>query len=196
VIPFSLNKVWNLISRTIVPFIHQDDVVGTSSQTGLGDVVQSLFFSPVKTEPFIWGVGPALLLPTATDEFLGTEKVGLGPTVVILKQSGHWTYGALWNHIWSVAGDDNRADVNSTFLQPFLSYTTKTAWTYTFNTESTYDWTGEQWLVPIHFQVTKLVRFGKQPVSLGGGLRCWATSPSGGPEGCGFRIVVVPLFPR
>lgn len=196
VIPFSLNKEWNLISRTILPIINQDDVVGRSRQAGLGDITQSFFFSPAKTEPFIWGLGPVLLIPTATDGSLGTEKFGLGPTLVILKQQGQWTYGALLNHIWSVAGDDDRADVNSTFIQPFLSYTTRTAWTYTFNLESSYDWTGEHWSIPIHFTASKLVRFGRQPVSFGGALRCWATTPDGGPAGCGFRIIVTPLFPK
>lgn len=196
VIPITLNDNWNLISRTIVPIMHQNDVVGTSDQTGVGDIVQSFFFSPSKTEPFIWGFGPVLLIPTATNDFLGTEKFGIGPTFVILKQQSGWTYGALLNHIWSVAGKDSRADVNSTFLQPFLSYTTRTAWTFTLNTESTYDWMGEQWAVPIHFQVAKLVRFGKQPVSFGVALRCWATSPAGGPEGCGPRVIVTPLFPK
>ena len=114
VIPIALNKSWNMISKTLLPMIHQDDMVGRSSQTGLGDMVQSFFFSPNKTEPFIWGVGPVLLIPTATNGSLGTKKFGLGPTVVALKQQGKWTYGALWNHIWSVAGDSDRADVNST----------------------------------------------------------------------------------
>jgi hypothetical protein len=196
VIPISLNQDWNLISRTILPIMHQSDAIDTTSQSGLGDIVQSFFFSPNKTEPFIWGVGPALLIPTATDELLGTEKFGLGPTVVVLKQQGPWTFGALWSHIWSVAGADDRTDVNGTFLQPFLSYTTRTAWTYTFNLESTYDWEEEQWGVPIHVQVTKLLKFGKQPISLGGGLRSWATSPSGGPQGCGLRFIFTPLFPK
>ena len=196
VIPITLNKSWNMISRTILPIIHQDDTVGRSSQTGLGDMVQSLFFSPNKTQPFIWGAGPVLLIPTATDEFLGTEKFGLGPTVVVLKQQGKWTYGALWNHIWSVAGDDDRADVNSTFIQPFVAYTTRTAWTFLLNTESLYDWKADAWSVPIHLVAQKLVKFGTQPVSIGGALRCWATTPAGGPQGCGFRFIVIPVFPK
>ena len=171
VIPMSLNQNWNLISRTILPVMHQRDVIDTTSQNGIGDIVQSFFFSPSKTQPFIWGLGPVFLIPTATDELLESEKFGVGPTLVALKQQGHWTYGVLWNHIWSVAGDADRTDVNGTFLQPFLSYATSTGWSYTFNLESTYDWEGEQWGVPIHVQVTKLLKFGKQPVSIGGGLR-------------------------
>ena len=99
VIPVALNKDWNLISRTILPVMAQDDVVGTSSQFGLGDTVQSFFFSPNKTEPFIWGAGPVLLIPTATDEVLGTQKFGIGPTVVVLKQQKGWTVGTLFNNV-------------------------------------------------------------------------------------------------
>jgi hypothetical protein len=196
VIPIALTPHWNVISRTIVPVMYQDNVVGIFSQAGLGDTVQSFFFSPNKTQPFIWGLGPALLIPTATDDLLGSKKFGVGPTLVVLKQQKGWTVGTLMNHIWSVAGPDTRPSVNSTFIQPFISYSTKTAWTFSLNTESTYNWTAEQWSVPVHLSASKLLRFGTQMVQVGGGPRCWATSPGGAPKGCGFRAVVTPLFPR
>ena len=103
---------------------------------------------------------------------------------------------SLANHIWSFAGDDDRADVNATFLQPFLSYTTKDAWTFTLNTESTYNWEAADWSVPINALVTKLIVIDKQPVSLGAGVRYWAASPDGGPDGFGVRAVVTLLFPK
>jgi hypothetical protein len=130
VIPISLNADWNLISRTIVPVVSQNDIAGNSGhQFGLGDTLQSFFFSPAQPTSggIIWGAGPAFLLPTATDPLLGGEKWGAGPTVVALKQDGPWTYGMLANHIWSFAGDHSRDDVSSSFLQPFVSYTTPDA---------------------------------------------------------------------
>jgi hypothetical protein len=199
VIPISINDDWNLISRTILPVIWQDDVAGRSGdQFGLGDITQSFFFSPKQpTENgIIWGAGPAFLLPTATDDLLGSGKFGLGPTAVALKQSGGWTFGALVNHIWSVAGEGSKPEVSSTFLQPFVSYTTSDAWTFGVNTESSYDWKGDHWAVPINFQVSKLVKFENQPVSFTAGARYWATSPENGPEGWGFRVAVTMLFPK
>ena len=123
VIPFELSKNWNLISRTILPVIDQEgiDLAGVTDEFGLGDTVQSFFISPKSSDP-IWGLGPVFLIPTATDPVLGSEQWGIGATAVVLKQSGPWTYGALANHLWSFAGDDARADVNATFLQPFVSY--------------------------------------------------------------------------
>lgn len=197
VIPFSINEDWNVISRTIVPYVYQDDVIGTTSQSGLADTVQSLFFSPVEPGPggWIWGAGPVLQIPTATDDLLGEEKWGAGPTAVALKQEGHWTYGALFNHVWSFAGEDNRADVNRTFLQPFVSYTTKTFTTFGLNTESSYDWEREQWTVPMNMFVQQLLKVGSQPISLQLGGRYYAEGPSGAPE-WGLRFQVSFLFPK
>jgi hypothetical protein len=199
VIPITLNEHWNLISRTIVPVVRQDNVAAPSgTQFGLSDTVQSLFVSP--SEPtaggLIWGVGPVMLLPTGTDDLLGARKWGAGPTAVILRQQGPWTYGTLANHIWSFAGDDARNDVNATFLQPFLSYTTKDAWTFTLNSESTYDWTSNEWSVPVNAMVSKLVTIDKQPISFQAGVRYYAASSDNGPEGLGARASITFLFPK
>jgi hypothetical protein len=199
VIPFSLNEDWNIISRTILPIITQDDIFSNAGkQSGLGDVVQSVFFSPKQaTESgWIWGAGPVITLPTATDDLLGTDKWGLGTTVVGLKQNGAWTYGALANHIWSVAGNDNRQDVSATFIQPFLSYTTKEAVTFALNTETTYDWESKQWTVPINVSASKVTRVGNQLISIGGGIRYWAESTKAGPEGLGVRLLFTLLLPN
>jgi hypothetical protein len=163
VIPFQLGPDWNLISRTIVPVIWQDDIFpGAGSQFGLGDTTQSFFFSPSHTVNGItWGIGPVFLVPTGTDDLLGTGKWGAGPTAVALWQGSGWTIGALVNQIWSFAGDDDRPDVSQMFLQPFIAYTTPDAWTFTLNTESTYNWETEAWSVPINAQVAKLVHLGR-----------------------------------
>ena len=129
VIPITLNKEWNLISRTIVPIINQKDVSAPGVRnSGIGDVVQSFFFSPVQPTAtgWIWGAGPVLLLRTGEDNLSG-EKWGGGPTAVVLRQHGGWTYGGLANHIWSFAGSDSAPDISATFLQPFVSFTTKSA---------------------------------------------------------------------
>jgi hypothetical protein len=198
VVPISLDSDWNLISRTILPVIGQSDVTGpATSQFGLGDVVQSLFFSPARPSAsgLVWGAGPVLLVPTATDAALGTGKWGVGPTAVVLRLDGQFTYGALVNHIWSFAGKASRADVSATFVQPFLAYTSRTATTYSINTETTYDWTNDQWLVPINVGISQLVVVGKQPVSIGAGARYWVESPRGGPD-WGMRLSLTMLFPK
>jgi hypothetical protein len=199
VIPISIGQDWNLISRTILPFVSQDDIYpGAGSQTGIGDIVQSLFFSPKAPTAggWIWGVGPVFLFPSGTDDLLSADKWGAGPTAVMLKQQGAWTYGMLANHIWSYAGDDNRNDVSSTFIQPFLSYTTPDAWTFTLQTESTYDWEAEEWTVPLNGVVSKVIKIGDQLISVGGGVRYWADGPDSAAESWGARLMVTFLFPK
>ena len=196
VIPMSLSADWNLISRTIVPVVSTDGIpMGAGSRTGLGDTIQSFFFSPKEpTEAgWIWGAGPVFLLPTSTDDRFGAGEWGAGVTGVALRQEGPWTFGALANHIVDI---NAATDINASFIQPFLSYTTPTAWTYTVNTETTYDWDADQWSVPVNVAVSKLTTIGNRPVSFTGGARYWAESTPAGPEGWAARFVVTLLYPK
>jgi hypothetical protein len=198
VIPISISSGANMIVRTIVPIISQNNLRGDgNSDFGLGDTLQSFFFSSKKPTKggLIWGAGPAMLYPTATDRFTGGDKWGVGPTLVALKQMGPTTVGVLGNHIWSVAGSHNRPDVSATFLQPFVSYTTKRATTFSLNTESTYDWKSKQWSVPINVQVSQIVKVGERPVSFGLGGRYYVVRPDFGPD-WGLRFVTTVLFPK
>ena len=151
VVPFTLNDDWNLIARWIMPFVSQPALApGLESSYGLSDIVFSTFFSPSNPRALTWGVGPVLGLPATDDPTLGSGKWTAGPTVVLLKQQGPWTYGLLANHLWSIAdtSDADRPDVSKTFLQPFLSYTTPSAISYALNTEATYDHEaadGDEW---------------------------------------------------
>ncbi len=197
VAPFSISDDWNVISRTILPIIHLDVPPG-GSDSGIGDITQSLFFSPKKPTASGWilGVGPAFLLPTASEDVLGTEQWGIGPTAVALKQTeGGWTYGALVNHLVSVAGEDDRADLNATFMQPFLTKAFPGGRTATINLESIYDWEGEAWNVPLNVTYSKVTRIGNQMVSFAIGGRAYLERPSGGPD-WGARFVVTLLYPK
>jgi len=199
VYPFSFNEDWNIISRTIVPLVWQEDVLPGTDQSGLGDIVQSVFLSPNNAGSdggLIWGAGLAFGLPTATSDALGSEKWTAGPTAAALRMDGPFTYGALFNHLWSYAGKSDRRDVSQSFLQPFISYTSPAAITVTASAETIYDWEGDTWAVPVNLTVSRLVTLGDQPVSLQGGLRYWAESPNGGPDDLAFRLGMTFLFPR
>jgi len=198
VIPIELNDDWNIISRTILPVVSQDNLFpGSGSQNGIGDIVQSVWFSPqaLTDNGWIWGAGPVFLIPTGSD--VSAKKWGAGPTAVALKQDGAWTYGGLANHIWSTGGSDTVVeDISATFLQPFVTYITPEAVSFTLMTESTYDWEAEQWSVPIYGMVTKVGKIGNQIISYGGGVNYWVESPQGGPEGWGARVVFTLIFPK
>lgn len=195
VIPFALNEEWNIISRSVIPAVVQES--GTGTDAGIGDIAQSLFLSPTHATDngWWWGAGPIFLLPTATEDAFGADQWGLGPTVGLLRRAGPWTIGALTNHIWSLGSQEGRSDVNATFLQPFVDYTTESLITYSLNTESTYDWTNEQWTIPIHFVVRRLFDIAGKKVSVALGPRYYAETPEGGPE-WGMRLGVTLVLPR
>ena len=203
VIPIGISDDWNLIIRTIMPVIYQEALVNNpaapaslrESHAGLGDITQSFFFSP--KEPvggWILGAGPVLYYPTASQSELGAGKYGAGPTIVALQQKDGFTYGVLANHIWSFAGWGPQ-NVNSTYIQPFLSYTTKTYTTPSINTESTYNWQSGQWTVPINVGIQQLVKIGKMPIAFQIGYRYYAQRPAYGPD-WGLRFAVTCLFPK
>jgi hypothetical protein len=196
VIPIHLNPDWTLIVRTILPVVSQQEpVAGLGDHTGLGDTLQSFFFSPTpKPGGIIWGIGPVIYWPTASSTHLGPRKWGAGPTFVVLKQESGWTVGLLANHVWSFGGETETPDVNSTFLQPFLSYTWPDTTGITLNTESSYDWETHEWSVPVNLTLSHIYHFGKQPVSFQIGARGYPATFEQGPR-WGVRFTAVFLFP-
>ncbi len=198
VMPFSLTPNMNLITRVIVPFVSQPPLAeGGLAAAGVGDVLTSFFFSPNKRSTLTWGVGPVISLPSTAEPTLGTEKWSTGPTIVALKQVGPWTVGALWNQVWSFAGNTDRADVNQMFVQPFLAYTTKTALTVTVQSESVGNFNADtdKWTIPINLLVSKVSSFGVLPASYQIGFGGYAVHPDVGPS-WKVRGAIVLLLPR
>jgi hypothetical protein len=204
VIPVSITENWNLILRTIMPVIYQEALDNNpkapasvrKSHFGLGDTTQSIFFSP--KEPvggWILGAGPVLYLPTATTSYLGSGQWGAGPTIVALRQEHGFTYGILANQIWSFTGQQDRNEVNASYVQPFVAYTTKTYTTFAVNSESTYDWQAQQATVPMNFMVQQVLKIGGHPIAFQAGYRYYINKPDGGPD-WGLRFTITFLFPK
>jgi hypothetical protein len=198
IVPFSLNAKYSLITRYIVPIIAQNDISGEGThQTGLSDALVSGWISnAVVKNGFVWGVGAAFLIPTATDDYLGTKKLGVGPTIIVLQQKNGWTYGALMNQIWSVAGDADRADVNQMYLQPFLTYNWKSGAGLTANSEATFNWEASTTNVYINLMAGGLTKMGNQLVQLQVGPRIQVVAPEGSKSPFGVRAAVIFVFPK
>lgn len=118
------------------------------------------------------GFGFAALLDTASHDSLGTGKYSLGPAFILVHKTQQWTVGALANHVWSVGGDSDREDVSSTSVQPFLTRNLPQGWSLSFTSETNYNWkadSGDAWTVPLGATVSKVLRVGHTPVSIGVG---------------------------
>jgi hypothetical protein len=193
VIPFALDNGANIITRTIIPYIWQENVVPGTSQSGFGDVLFSAWYSRTTEANVTWGVGPALRLPTFSD--VSGDTWAAGVSGIALKQTGPWTIGGLVTQLWDIESDPT-TPTNATFMQPFVAYSTETAWTFSLQSESTYDWKAEAWSVPINASVSKLALIGGKPVNFQVGAGYWLESPDAGPEGWRYRLQVQFVFSK
>ena len=199
---------WNLINRIIVPLIDTPgQVAGTpeipnpppgDGATGLGDINYSLFVSPAKPKGFIWGLGPSIMLPTASDEQLGSEKWSAGPTGVILAQPKWGTYGGLVRQLWSFAGDDDRDSVNQMLIEPFINYNLDGGWYLISDMILTANWnasSGQRWTVPLGGGVGKLLKIGNQAINVRTEAYYNVAKPDSAPDWqWGFTVQF--LFPK
>jgi len=208
VIPVSVSKDWNLIMRWITPVLYQPIPVPQppgppNEQTGvfgMGDMNPSFFFSPKKSK-VTWGVGPTLVLPTATNTtYLGQGKLSIGPSVVALVQPSHFTIGFLANNYWSVAGhsDLNKPAVNQFLLQYFVNYNMKKGFYLVTAPIITADWRqtdGGRWVVPFGGGAGRIMRLGFQPVNIQAMFYGNAVHPPGGSPWA-LKCQIAFLFPK
>ncbi len=208
VIPIALGS-WNIISRTIVPIIYVPDLApglsdiandpqGSDGSFGLGDVNQTFYFSPADAGPVIWGIGPSLTVPSATDDSLGSEHWSAGPAAVALAMPGNWVVGSLVRQLWSFAGKSDRQDVNQTLIQPFVNYNLPGGWYAVSSPVITANWeakSDDTWTVPIGGGFGKIFKIGGQAMNaqLQGFYN--VERPQYGPD-WSIRFQLVFLFPK
>lgn len=178
VLPFTFGD-WNVISRTIAPLIYVPGLVpgladnagvptGTNAAFGLGDINETLYISPAASEGVIWGIGPSVTFPTATNSEIGSGKLSMGPGAVALVMPKPWVIGIPGRQLWSVAGPGSRKDVNQLLLQPFVNYNMPGGWYLVSSPIITADWTadaGNRWNVPVGGGIGKIFRIGSQPMN-------------------------------
>jgi hypothetical protein len=197
VYPIKLNDDWNLITRTILPVISSPGP-GASRTDGIGDLNFTGFFSPRAPGKLIWGVGPVLSFPTASDELLGTDKYAAGLSAVVLAMPGNWVVGALASQLWDYAGDSDAPGVNSFLFQYFINYNFPSGWYFTSAPIMTADWdapSGEKWSIPIGGGAGKIVRLGKLPLNINSQVFYYLESPTGGPD-WEWRFQIQAMFPK
>ena len=203
VFPIPIGKSLNLIFRPVVPILNIPVVgsVGPSGvgerSTGIGDIQTQFFFTPQGAGTFVWGAGPVLSLPTATNDLARTGALGLGPNVVLLSTEGKVVTGVLANHMWKVSGTEGSA-FNRTFVQPFFNYNLPEAWALNTAPAITADWElaeGDEWTVPVGLGISKVTALGSRPLSLALAYYHNAVRPAGAAEDT-YRIQATFLFPR
>lgn len=194
-VPFVLSEDWHLISKTDLAWTSQQIVVGTSQQEGLTDLKQTLFFSPNRSLGWgvYWGMGPTIALPTATQDFLGTDKLSIGPSSAVYKQTGPWSSGILFNHVWSVAGSNDANYVSASRIEPMIAFTAPTATTIAASAEINHNWQAESWVVPVELRIAQLTMIVDAPIQWSIGAKHYFSDAEGTPEWGAFFQITVPL---
>jgi hypothetical protein len=202
VIPVTLSKDWNLITRTIFPLLWQPALVqGESTTFGLGDMQFSAFVSPSDASSgWIWGVGAIAQLPTHTDSNLGNENWGLGPTAVVLRleKDNPWVYGMLINNVWSLDTSSSAPSYNNFLFQPFVNYNLPGGTYINSVPIITANWdadSGNQWTVPLGAGIGHIFHLGKLPVNGQIGAYYNVVRPDDGPT-WQLRVQVQFMFPK
>lgn len=200
IVPVNLPKDWVLINRMIlplpkyVPYAAQD----SGGETGLGDITLMNWFSPPPKGPFIWGVGPVTVWPTATDDILGADKFSIGPSVVLVYQHSKFIAASVINAWWSVGGDSNAPDVGIFYWQPIFNYFLPGRWYLSFapvilaNLEADSD---QRWTVPLGGGIGKMFNWGDMPMDITAQAYSYVEKPDGGPDWM-FRLQLKFIFPR
>jgi hypothetical protein len=132
VIPFRLDEDWKIITRTMLPFTWQTSLQPAPTVPfGTGPTTYTAYLSPRDTtNGWLWGVGPAIQIPTTTDKSLGSNVWGGGPAGVLVYKKGPWVSGALAYNIWSFGGTPGLAGTRYNYLmaQPFVNYNFDKGW--------------------------------------------------------------------
>jgi hypothetical protein len=199
VLPFTINEDWNLITRTILPVISQPLGDG-GRKNGIGDTLFTAFFSPKDSGKITWGVGPAVLIPTSSNDALGAGDWGAGLSAVFLGMPGHWVVGSLFSNVWSEKAENQDRTTNLFTWQYFINYNIPesgglyltTAPVITANWEAD---SGNQWTVPFGGGIGKVFTIGKQPVNGQVSAYYNAEKPEFGPD-WQLRLQLQLLFPK
>jgi len=198
VMPFKLSENWNVVARTIIPLNSLPGPNGVRF-SGVGDIQEQIYVTPSKPGGVIWGVGPMLSFPTSTVGPLQTGSWAAGPGGVVLKITGPWVLGEIFNWYFTFKDTGSDTEFNYFVTQPFVNYNFgRTGWALAFAPILTYNMDGDdhqKWTVPLGLGIVKTTVFDGKPMQLGVQYYSNAERPDSAP-GQQLRFVLSFLYPR
>ncbi len=213
VLPVSLTKEWNLITRPVIPLFvtqpHPDVEAGTPPQvnlettTGFGDTILLEMLSPAPSIAGNWllGVGPTFIFPTASTDFTGQGKWQVGPSVVVGYLSKKYILGFFVQNWTSFAGDSSRPrpNVNQMNLQPIAAYFLPGGWSIGYSGNILANWKADEnnaWTVPLGLNVGKVFKFGILPVKISVAGQYMPIHPDTFGQKWNIQVQFTPVIPK
>jgi hypothetical protein len=203
VLPLSLTKDWNLITRPVMPFYnivpHETSPGEFARDAGLGDLALLELLSPAHSGNWVLGAGPTAIFPTATSGFTGQGKWQLGPSVVVGYLTKQFFLGVFPQQWWSIGGEHGRPDTNQMNLQPIATIFFGEGWSIGYSGNILADWTApseDVWTVPIGLGLAKVVKLGRLPVKLQLAVQYMPVHPRISGQEWNVQVSITPVIPK
>jgi hypothetical protein len=203
VMPVSLTKDLNLITRPVMPFYnivpHETSPGEFARDAGLGDLTLLELLSPANSGNWVLGAGPTAIFPTATSGFTGQGKWQLGPSVVVGYLTKQYFIGVFPQQWWSIGGEHGRPDTNQMNLQPIATIFFGEGWSFGYSGNILADWTApppDVWTVPIGLGLGKVVKFGRLPVKIQLAVQYMPVHPRISGQEWNVQVQITPVIPK
>jgi len=170
----NFDSLKGIVTRTTVGFISTPQIDGIGRKNGIGDTSILAFAVPkAAPENTIWGIGPALTVPTAGDnEFVGAGQWQAGVAAVFMntpKPGLQWGLLAFNQTDFADTRSDAQ-DINEVFLQPILTKHFDKGWYIALpDTPQTYDFETNEWSLNLGGVLGRIFPIGGQPMQIYGG---------------------------
>ncbi|OBQ50153.1 hypothetical protein VQ01_15470 [Tamlana sp. s12] len=142
------------IYRLEAPVASQTFPNNAGNATGLSDLIL-IDVIAFKQKKGLFGVGPVLIMPTASSEYLGSGKWSTGLAGVYMTKAFGLTLGILGQQFVTFAGDSERQDQNYMLFQPIITKIFKKGYFMNFSPIMKFDWDNDDYNIPLG------VNFGK-----------------------------------
>jgi hypothetical protein len=203
VLPVSLTKDWNLITRPVMPFYnivpHETAPNEFNRAAGLGDLTLLELLSPANSGNWVLGAGPTAIFPTATSRFTGQGKWQLGPSMVVGYLTKEYFIGVFPQQWWSIGGEHSRPDTNQMNLQPIATIFFGEGWSFGYSGNILADWNApseDVWTVPVGLGLGKVVKFGRLPVKIQLAVQYMPVHPRISGQEWNVQLQVTPVIPK
>jgi len=195
VVPIKLSESLSYYVRTVLPYEWKNNGDGYDVD-GFGVPLIETFLTNTVTERNEFRIGPFFSPPALSGSKFGSQQTAAGVSWFGILRPGDWALGLLGYQSFAIGGSDTGGTANITYVQPFISYVTGTAWTYSLNGESTTYWDPVSTSTPLNLTINKAVMLGELPVSFAVGGRYYLTSSDDGASGFGARAQITFILPR
>jgi hypothetical protein len=200
--PFPMGDGKILAFRPAFPVLLQqpvfDATTGGFEDKGveLGDIPFDLAYGGTSKGGLITLAGLFGVLPTHTDDAVGSDQWRLGPELVLGVTKKWGVLGGLFSHQWNVGGGSDEPDTSISSLNYFYAFNLGGGLQFASGPTITYDWeadSGNRWTVPLGVGLSKTFIKGGRPIKTQLQLFYNVEQPDAFAQEWGVKLTITPV---